>query len=395
MPRLLIDGTPIQPNPKGVGRYAQQVCSRLGALLPADWTIDLLVEQPSAELFSKDSRLNVIVVPARSELYRGLILFPRYARKLRSQIFLKTNESAGRIAGLPTVAVCHDIDELIWKAQEGKVGGFRRALDHGKQWFRRRALRECNFVLCNSDFIREAVQRRYGIPAETTRVAHCAVDERFYDLSRLTDRDAVRRKYGVERFILVFATGDPRENFNAYPAIAARMMEIGLNTCLLVAGVNKNAEYGHSLREKFVARGLEEGRDFVLEEFLGATRFSDLVDLYTAADFYSELSLHEGFGMQLVEAMACGTTCVSSPNGALREVGDRYALFVDPTDASAVANCFKQAYENEQEKRDNAEQVRYTHKFSWAQTARTVAEALMKAASGPNDRQPASGASGG
>jgi alpha-1,3-rhamnosyl/mannosyltransferase len=378
MPRLLIDGTPIHPNPKGVGRYAYQVCLRLADLLPNDWQIDVLVDEPSQSAFPNCERLNPVVVRNRSEIYKALVLLPIHARRLGSQVVLKSDESAGRVSGLPTVVVCHDIEELIWAAQNKKPGWLRRMVDNYKRWLRARTLRAADYVLCNSEFIREEIKRHYGIPAEKTRVAYCAVDERFYDRSALTEVSAVRRKYGVERFILAFATGDPRENFTVYADVAARLEQLGVPTCLLIAGIIRDAPYGRLLKEQFRAKGLIEGKHVVFEDFLGASRFDDLVDLYTAADFYLDLSLHEGFGMQLVEAMACGTTCVSSPNGALREIGDRYALFVDPLDANAIASCLKKAYEDEQEKRNNKEQVSYTRKFAWDQTALVVANALLQ-----------------
>jgi glycosyltransferase involved in cell wall biosynthesis len=378
MPRLLIDGTPIHPNAKGVGRYAYHMCLQLAELLPQDWSIDVLIHVQSMQVFVQPVRLNLVAVKRRSEIGKALWSLGYQARRLRSQILFKTDESAGRIAGIPTVAICHDIDELIWAAQEEKKSSFRRMVDSSKQRLRRQTLRGCKYVLCNSEFIREAVQKHYGIPEERLRVAYCAVDERFYRLSESTDRSAVRHKYGIQRFILTFATGDLRENFRSYPAIAARLAELKIDTCLLVAGIIPGASYGHQLRGEFLRLGLVEGRHFIFEDFLGADRFQDLVDLYTAADFYLELSLHEGFGMQIVEAMACGTTCISSPRGALREIGDRYVRFVNPVDPTDVASNISSAYKNGKDKGDTRSQVEYTHKFAWPKTARVVAEALLQ-----------------
>jgi len=206
------------------------------------------------------------------------------------------------------------------------------------------------------------------------------VDPRFHQISQTTDKASVRGRYGVKNFVLVFATGDPRENFRCYPALAARMTALGVNTCLLVAGVKPCAPYAIELKAEFKRLGLVEGGHFIFEDFLGEDRFQDLAELYTTADFYLELSLHEGFGMQLLEAMASGTTCVSSPRGALAEVGDGHVLLVDPTNVDEIALIVKRAYEGKLNLRDNREQIQYTNSFSWEKVGNTVAEILLKVA---------------
>ena len=380
MIRLLIDGTPITINPKGVGRYAYHLCLQLAERLPSGWKMQILLDPSGQVLFPKDFRADLIPVRRTSELSRALFVIPTQARRLKSELLLKTHESAGLVRGVPTITVCHDIDHLITAAQGEKRGPVRMALDLCKTRLRRRALENSDFVICNSQFTCSAVAKYYAIPAKQTAVAYCAVDPRFYELSVHVDKNEVRNAYGVPNFILAFATGDARENFHAYPQVAARMMSLGLQACLLIAGVRREHIYASSLRNQFAALGLQEGRDFIFEDFLGGDRFRDLVKLYTAADFYLDLSLHEGFGMQLVEAMACGTTCISSDRGALEEVGDKYALFIDPENAEEIAQVVKKAYECSMQKRDNQDQVSYTRKFSWENVGNTVVETLASVA---------------
>jgi glycosyltransferase involved in cell wall biosynthesis len=346
------------------------------------------------EAAPRSRRLEVVPIEASSEIQQALFALPRQAARLKPDLLLKTHESGGYVKGLPTVTVCHDIDELIWAAQGESWNPARRAINYYKQKLRRKLLRSSDCVVCNSEFIRKAVQTYYGIPPTKTAVGYCAVDARFYEYACVTNAAAVRKKYGLNRFILAFATGDNRENYSRYPELVAKLAELEVDSCLLVAGTKPGSIFALELRKAFLQRGLVEGRHFVLEEFLGEARFRDLVDLYTAADFYLELSLHEGFGMQLVEAMACGTTCISSPCGALTEIGDRYALFADPCQIDEIANLVKRAYAEKLEIRDNSEQVRYTRKFSWDETSQVISEILMERASRCNSGcRAASGAS--
>jgi glycosyltransferase involved in cell wall biosynthesis len=380
MPRLLIDGTPVVPNPKGVGRYAYNLCLQLSKRLPEDWSLQILVNRESVSVFREEQRAELIPVNQVSELARAFFVIPKEVSRLKSQVLLKTNDSAGHVRRIPTVTVCHDIDDFIIAAQGESRSLFRSALDTCKRYYRRQALQRSDFVVCNSEFTREAVRSQYGIQHPKTAVAYCAVDPRFPKISSATDQAAVRRRYSVPSYMLAFATGDPRENSRCYPALAARMVELGLNTCLLIAGIRHGAPYAKALRAEFMRLGLIEGRHFVFEEFLGEDRFRDLADLYTAADFYLELSLHEGFGMQLIEAMACGTTCISSPRGALAEIGNRFVFLVDPTNVDEIASTVKRAYEGKLHLRDNYEQVQYANTYSWERAGNTVAEVLLQVA---------------
>ena len=126
--------------------------------------------------------------------------------------------------------------------------------------------------------------------------------------------------------MLTFATGDPRERYDLCPAIwehvRAKLPEVGL----IVAGIRRERDYVVELKNTFLARGLAGDRDYAFVDFIGEGEFGKLRSLYRDADFYLELSGHEGFGMQLAEAMATGTTCISSERGALSEVGSIYAI---------------------------------------------------------------------
>jgi len=378
MPRLLIDATPVKADAKGVGRYAYHVCLQVAARLPQDWDVYAIVHNHADNVFPKDFRCQLISVQQKSEILHGAFTLSWYVKKLRADILLKTHESSGRV-DVPTVTICHDIDALIRDAQ-GPQSFSRHFIDKFKHSLRKKALQNSEFVVCNSQFTREAVHRYYDVPQARTAVGYCAVDDRFYEISANVSKEKARRQYSVQNFVLTFATGDPRENFKLLPSIADRLKELGVRTCLLIAGVKPWLSYVADLRARFFEYGLIEGEHFILETFLGADRFNDLIALYTAADFYLELSLHEGFGMQLAEAMACATTCVTSPSGALAEVSGGFGIVVDPTSAENIARTLKTSYDSKLHMRDNHEQVAYTRKFSWDATGEVVVGALRKLA---------------
>jgi glycosyltransferase involved in cell wall biosynthesis len=380
MPRLLIDGTALGTANKGVGRYTYNLCIQAVRRLPADWEIIIARFPQELPSFPAGLKASFVVLPNASDLFKGLFLMPRLLSRIRPSALLRPMESAGYNYGVPMITVCHDISALIRQATRKPFSLWRGIVDRVNDHFQIRAMRASALVVCNSIFIREAVERRYGIPHNRTALGYCGVDSCFYEMSRGLHKDVVRQKYGVARYILTFATGDLREGFDLLPDILAKMKARNIGTCLIIAGVEIGSQYVDELRRRIVAFGLIEERDFRFEDFLAEDRLADLVRLYTAADFYLELSRHEGFGMQLAEAMACGTTCIASMGGALREVAGEFAIEIDPADAGCVADAIADAYQRGEHARDNAQQIEHTRKFNWDAVGKLVVEKVLQLA---------------
>ena len=102
--------------------------------------------------------------------------------------------------------------------------------------------------------------------------------------------------------------------------------------------------------------------------------------MYTAADFYLELSLHEGFGMQMAEAMSCGTVSICGGGSALSEIGGGFELPTDVRNAEAIAHTIIQAYQNGQHQTDTSRQIEHTRQFNWNMSGALIEEALLREA---------------
>ena len=142
----------------------------------------------------------------------------------------------------------------------------------------------------------------------------------------------VRQRYGIgqQPFILSLSTLQPRKNYvrliQAFARLAPQHPDL-----LLVLGGGKGWKYDEILAEPARLDIADRVR------FPGFVADEDLPALYSAAELFAYPSLYEGFGIPLLEAMACGTPVLSSDRSSLPEVTGTAGIQVDPFDVDAMA----------------------------------------------------------
>lgn len=379
MPRLYIDGSAISLMNKGVGRYSYELCRRIVDKLEDCWEIDVVVHSENIPKALKENpRINLVITPAMSDLYHNLVWLPQQIRKRKYDLLLKPMESTGIKYNVPTITVCHDVQELIDKAAGIKPPLHRILINLVKRKFKSINLQNSAMVVCNSLFTRDAAADWYNFDVSKTAIGYCGVDDRFFELSNEFNVGNKNKHFDFGNFILAFATGDARENHNMLPEVLSKMRMNGCSSKLVIAGIREGEDYVNRMDEGFGKLKLQRFHDYQYIDFIGEDRFDELVELYTTADYYLELSGHEGFGMQLAEAMACGTTCISSGMGALTEVGAGFDIRFASFDSDQIATTVLSSYKSNLHQRSNREQINYvrTH-YTWDAVADLVVREIL------------------
>lgn len=218
--------------------------------------------------------------------------------------------NVGPLAVPNQVVTLHDLSVL--EEQKGSPLLFRI-------WYRfllPRLAQRVRLVLTPSEFSRQRLLARFGLPPERVRVVPNGVGAPFTDAWA----GRTRPDFLPERYLLVVGTQPERKNLAAtvaaWQAARARIS----NLQLVVIGKEVVIE-GRNARPIFL------------------TGLSDelLADVYHYAAALVYLSRYEGFGLPLLEAMACGTPILAARRGALPEVGGDACLYVDPDDEEATA----------------------------------------------------------
>ena len=145
--------------------------------------------------------------------------------------------------------------------------------------------------------------------------------------------DAVRRKYAIgdSPYVFALSTLEPRKNYpRLIRAFHAARRESGLPHRLVIGG-KKGWLY-----DEIFATVRELGMDREVH-FPGFVDDADLPALYSGAEFFAYPSLYEGFGLPVLEALACGTPVLTSDNSCLPEAGGEGALYIDAESVESIA----------------------------------------------------------
>lgn len=371
--RILVDGTYLDLQMKGVGRYAANTLRHLAKLDTVNEYHILVRQNTPLPSLPQNARWYYIPVRLHNHYLHGGWTLPQYAKKLRADLAWIPYETTLGFLPCPYLVVCHDVPQLITRAQSAAgehISLLRRLITGIDVWWLCQSLRHATVVFANSHFVGNWLRDGLGIPVERIRYAPCAPGADFAKLAQTTDRNAVRRKLDCPAgYILIFATGDQRENLDTSLRVFNALVTRGIELNLVIAGIRENdAPHIRARVNAFAWR--ERAR---LLPFYGEDQVMNLAEVYAGASVYLDLSLHEGFGMQVIEAMACGTPVVCSNRGALPEVVGEAALIVNPQDIDGIANAVLRLVSRPSLCRSMI--TRGTERatlFTWQQTAQTV-----------------------
>jgi glycosyltransferase involved in cell wall biosynthesis len=229
-----------------------------------------------------------------------------------------------------------------------------------------RALRAAERVIAVSRSTAHDLSTRLRVPPAKIAVIPLGVDPQFHPVRERETLAALRTRYGLEQpFALAVGTIEPRKNYERLIAAFARARTArGGPRMLAFAGRD-----GWLFESVYDAVQRYRVADHV--RFLGYVPDAELPALYSAADLLAMASLYEGFGIPILEAMACGTPVLCGDGGSLPEVAGRAALVIPSEDTSALATGLVRLCADEDLRRRLIAAGRErAHLFTWEAAAR-------------------------
>jgi glycosyltransferase involved in cell wall biosynthesis len=367
--RIAFDGTTLRPGRTGVGYYTEHLLHHLAARAVDD-SIVVISNRPVDTTRPLPSQVQLACSTWRlPRMVWMQTLGPRLLRRAQADIVHFTNGMVPLASPVPTVVTIHDMSLTLYPRYHParRVILNRPLVDI--------AARRADAIITVSQSAKRDIVRLYGLPPERVHVVHEAAAPSFRPVHDSIERERVRQRYVLaDRFILYVGTIEPRKNLPRLIEGFARRRKAGdLPHQLVCAG-----PYG------WLSRDIEDRIERLQVEdairFTGYVPFEDLPVLYSLAEMFVFPSLYEGFGLPVIEAMACGTPVVTGDVAALSEVSGGAVEHVDRLDADSLGEAMVRLARS-RERRENlsALGLQRSHAFSWDRAAGETLEVYRQA----------------
>ena len=361
----------------GSGQYLRGLLRAMAGLVPDHQVLLVLPGPVEYEI----PGLKAERVTLRSGLWRtnlGKVLFeqaafPRACRRWRADVAHVPYWGSPLRPGAPVVVTIHDLIPLLLPAYRGGllVRLYTRLVSA--------SARRATLVLTDSLASKRDIEAHLGLPAERVRCVYLAQGEQL-SAEPAGDDAAIRARYGLpEQYVLYLAGHDVRKNVAGLVEAFATVAQADCDVALAIGGrlPERPGPLFFDPRPRIAALGLEER-----VRLIGWAEEADKPALYRGAACAVFASQYEGFGLPVLEALACGTPLITSNTASLPELAGDAAFALAPDDVPGLAGAMLACLCDEplaaELRRRGPQQAA---RFSWSQTARQTLAAYEEAAS--------------
>jgi glycosyltransferase involved in cell wall biosynthesis len=370
MRKILIDGRPLYSgnSTRGIGRFAKGL---IQAVAETNSKFELCLLVPS---FVKENQLFGLEIRriACWPNYKDMYLFSHQFQIpfiLKSENFdLFHSFEPTSVCVAPSKRVMMVYDTIKFSLADQYPQGARGKI---LQKIERVAIVGADEIITISNSAKEDIAKYHHIDTRKISVVYGAVGADFKPVLSSLEEEQLLAKHGITNQYLVyvgsFQNPDPRKNIPLLLEVFQRLVQTYDNPLQLVF-VGKTGQYSEYLTDRIESLGLTAN-----VVFTGFVPDSELVSLLTKAQCLVFPSSYEGFGLPLVEAMACGTPVVSLANTSIREVVGSAGILVATNDKEqfyrATLDVLSNSSLRSRLKRSGLSQAA---RFSWEESAKKV-----------------------
>ncbi len=234
-------------------------------------------------------------------------------------------------------------------------------------------LKQTDRIVTVSQFTKERLMDHYQVAEDRIDVVPNAVDTEFRIINDQQTLEEIRRRYQLPaRFLLFVSTLEPRKNveglLNGY--IESEVWKE--NVALVLVGAR-------GWKSETIFARLEAYQSTYPIHWVGNVNWKDLPAIYNLADAFVFPTHYEGFGIPIIEAMACGCPVLCSKTTACREVAGDAALLVDPGDHESIATGIRRLMEESEIREQMTDLgIKHVQQYSWEHSADRLVDCMKK-----------------
>ena len=357
----------------GIGRYTLELANRVPVMLGYNsvrffsggrWVknVGLLLNQSSIKLSARQRLLRSSLAVATYRMLSPL-LFGQRLKSFSTYLYHSPNFYLPPFGG-PSVATIHDLSIYRYPQFQPpeRVAFMQKEIPL--------ALSRANYLITDSEFIRQEIITFFGFPEDKVCTVPLGVGREYRP--RIEDETIgllkpISLTFG--RYVLCVATIEPRKNIevllSAYKALPD---ELRNRYPLVLAG-------GDGWRSEKIHQRIELAQRQGWLRYLGYVSEVELPILFSGARAFVYPSLYEGFGLPVLEAMASGLPVLISNRSSLPEVASEAALIVEAGDTQAITENIRLMLEDDQWRKDASKtSLKVAERYSWNKTAKKTIE---------------------
>lgn len=374
MAHIAIEFTPAVTQGGGVARSVHEMTAALLAAARHDYTLFVAGDQPlpaDIEGFNPNVRRAPLSAMTLTRLWHRLRLpLPVEAFTGRQQLFFATDFALPPLLHRTRSAIfIHDLTYVrVPEAALPSLVAYLGAVVP-------RSIQRTDVVIVNSETTKADIVETYRTSPEKVIPIQFGVHKRFAPSNH--PLGVLRDKYSLPEgpYLLAVGTVQPRKNYARLVTALKQLRSGGMEISLVVAG-------GRGWLESPIYATVQAEQLEPYVKFLGYVDDGDLPALYSHAEVFVMPSLYEGFGLPVLEAMACGVPVVTSNVSSLPEAAGEAAMLVDPLNVDELAHALRRVLEDSGMREDMIGRgLLRAAGFTWERTAAQLADAFAQALS--------------
>jgi glycosyltransferase involved in cell wall biosynthesis len=348
----------------GIGTYIQQLISHLSQL-ESPWNFHAYVSPGDARQMKLPSSWQQSVVRYGKYSVGEILFFGRQSKKDGATIFHSPHYTLPLGLGSRSVVTIHDLIPLKFPEY---YNTFQRSYAH---LLMSHAVRGAGSVLVDSEFTKNDILDTFRVNERRIVVAHLGVTDEFRPVMSKHKIAALRKKFDLPGpFILFVGNIKPHKGIAVLFKALALLKHPDVDLVFVGEKPFQNAALLGAANELHIEKRIHQ---------IGRLSQGELVLAYNAAEVLAMPSLYEGFGLPVLEAMACGTPVVASDAGSLPEIVGNAALVIPRNNPGALAEALELVLRNSKVRKQLVEKGKNNVlRFSWRKTAEKTLEVYRK-----------------
>ncbi len=359
----------------GISRYFNEYFNELNKI-DNDTKIEIIMDKkPIGTLPKKENvsieKIKQLTIPRPNRIFKPLFqlvndyIKNRYWGKLTDGVFHSTYFTTYKNLKIPQVLTVYD---MIYE----KFPSFfhtKSSVEFVTQ--KKECIDLADAIICISENTKKDLVDYYDVDKNKIYVIYLGVSPDFKKITNKNIKEKFLNKKNIKKPYLLYVGGrDKYKNFLTFIKAYCNLNELNLD--IIVVGGGKFTEKEIDLFKKLNIKNKIHNLDFVSNE--------ELILLYNCATAFVFPSLYEGFGIPLLEAMACGTPVATSNSSSLPEVAGNSALYFNPKDINNMTEVIKQVILEGRNSNRIKLGLSRVKNFTWEKTAKETLSVYKKIA---------------